>query len=150
MGQELGVMRVLIMRVAIAGALFALSACKPNRTEDMFPNGEEWLQWNTSTREQYVRAYMEGFTQGFVTGCEKADTLAISSTNGSGFIEANQHCVDNMPFTGARDQMKLIPSVTTFFERYSEQRELRVSHVLRRLEGGRTVEQVHEDFSPKR
>lgn len=96
-----------------------------------------------------MRAYAEGSTQGFAAGCEQADSLKISAENRQGFVDANNRCVAHMPFTGGKDVMKLIPSLTAFFDRYTEHRELRVSQVLRELDASRTIEQVHEDFSPR-
>jgi hypothetical protein len=129
--------------------LLALGACKAHRSTSMFPSGEEWLHWNESAREQYIRAYVEGNMEGFAAGCEQADSLMISPANGVEFVDANNRCVAHMPFTEGRNVMKLIPSVTAFFDRYTEHRELGVSQVLRELDAGRTVEEVHEDFSSK-
>lgn len=140
-------LNALVTQVSIV--LLALAACKPNSPTSMFPNGEDWLHWNESVREQYIRAYVVGHSQGFAAGCEQADSQMISPDNAQGFVEANNHCVAHMPFTG-KDVMKLIPSVTDFFDRYTQHRELPVSQVLRELDAGRTVEQVDLDFSPKR
>jgi len=132
-------------------AVLMLVACTRQQSATLFPNGDDWLRWNEFAKEQYVSAYVEGINEGFRHGCETALEATLPPANGQKLRDANAHCAEHAPFSG-RDLNVIIPSITLFFQRYPEhrnQRNLGVSTVLRRLDAGKTVEQIHVEFSPR-
>ena len=128
-----------------------LTACTRHQSATLFPNGDDWLRWNEFEKEQYVSAYVEGINEGFRDGCEAALEATLPPADGQKLLDANARCTEHAPFSG-RDLNAFVPSVTLFFQRYPEhrqQRNLGVSEVLRRLDAGKTVEQIHVEFSPR-
>jgi len=134
----------------VMAALLTLAACANQHYASLFPNGDDWLKWSESQREQYVSAYAEGMNEGFRNGCDTALEATLPDAEGQRFLDANARCVGQAPFTG-RNLNLLIPNVTSFFQRYPEQRKQRnlgVRVILRKLDEGRTVEEIHAEFLP--
>jgi hypothetical protein len=129
--------------------IVSITACN-QRHATLFPDGKQWLGWSTFEREQYVGAYVEGVGEGFRNGCETALEASLPPGDGQRFVEANSRCASHAPFAG-RNLDPFITSVTLFFQKYpeqTEQRNLGVSVVLRRLDEGKTIDEIHAEFSP--
>jgi len=138
-------------RASVLTAFATLVACTHQHSAALFPNGDDWLRWSESEREQYVSAYVEGMSEGFREGCDTALEATQPPADGQRLLEANARCADHAPFSG-RNLDLFIPLVTSFFQKYPEhrkQRNLGVSRVLRSLDEGRTVEQIHVESSPQ-
>jgi hypothetical protein len=134
---------------AILIAFAGLTGCAHQYSAALFPNGDDWLKWDRFAREQYVSAFVMGFTEGFSRGCEKAVSSLTPPENGQAFLDANARCVGEAPFLG-RDLDTFIPSVTAFFQNYPEERRVSVSRVLFELDKGRSIEKIHELNLPKK
>lgn len=133
-------------------AIVALVACAHQHSATLFPDGEDWLRWSESEREQYVSAYVEGMSEGFRNGCSTALEAALPPADGQRYLDANARCADHAPFSG-RNLDAFIPSITLFFQKYPEhrkQRNLGVSVILRKLDERKTIEEIHTEFSPHR
>jgi hypothetical protein len=140
-----------LFKATFLTGVLMLVACTRHQAATLFPNGDDWLRWNEFEKEQYVSAYVEGISEGFRNGCEAAVEVMLPQADGQKFLDSNAQCIEHAPFSG-RDLNVFVPSVTLFFQRYPEhrhQRNLGVSEVLRRLDAGKTVEQIHVEFSPR-
>jgi hypothetical protein len=142
---------LIFVKPTILTGILTLTACTHHHTASLFPDGEDWLGWSEFEREEYVSAYVEGMSEGFRNGCETALEATLPPAEGQRFLDANARCAEHAPLQG-RDLGLLIPPITLFFQKYPEhrkQRNLGVSIILLKLDQGKTVEDIHAEFSPR-
>jgi hypothetical protein len=80
-----------------------------------------WLKWRHDARESYVLGYFERDIDGHGDGCEPG-------------VKAGAREVDSD---------HLVKSVTDFYTRYPEDREIYIREVIGQLGRGLTLEQIH-------
>jgi hypothetical protein len=151
---ELG--RLSFVKATILMGILTLTSCAPQHFVMMshqavlHPTGEIWLQWSEFERGQYVAAYAEGMNEGFRHGCETALEATMPPEKGERFLEANARCGGHAPFSGQNLSLFVSP-ITSFFQKYPEhQKQLNASvdRILQKLNEGRTIEELHAEFSP--
>jgi hypothetical protein len=100
--------------------------------------GDKWLKWSEDRREAYVVGYIEGYYNGRSSGCRSGweriqperyyDEDLQCDKDGLDFPKGYEHAHD----------------ITTFYQRYPENRILYPAEILEALGDGETLEQLHD------
>jgi len=115
-----------------------------------FPNartsrdGEIWIKWNESRRQGFIDGYIQGRRQGYQKGCGNAEQI-LSQKGTSIQSDLLAQCLGGgSGFTAPLDRYQ--EEVTAFYEKYSADREIPMTDVLRFLsdEYNKTPEQIHK------
>jgi len=83
--------------------------------------GDMWLKWSRDARESYVLGYLEG----------SASVRTQSREESS-----------SPPLLGV-DTSQMVKSITDFYTRYPEDRDIYIREVIEQLQKGLTLEQIH-------
>lgn len=110
--------------------------------------GDEWLRWDAQSRGVYVRAYTMGYVHGYTSGCANGLVASTPEMNGSYTMEASKRCSERATIT-SRDSSHFADRITEFYQKYPEQRFLRISDILLGLYAGKTLEEIHNSFPKK-
>lgn len=106
----------------------AIIASNPVSADRGWRQGDMWLKWNEQARAAYVLGYFEARSQFEGRGC----SLAPGSWAGGVNIE------------------QVAASVTTFYARYPEDRDIYIWEVIEQFGRGLTAEQIHRYPFPAR
>jgi len=117
--------------------LIATATCRANW---ICCEGDEWLSWDAHTRSIYIRAYVRGNVEGYAHGC--------ANGNEPYTMEAAQRCSDRAMIK-SRDSSHFEERITEFYQKYPQQRFLRISDILIGLYAGKTLEEIHNSFPKK-
>jgi hypothetical protein len=104
--------------VVIAASFFF---AKPLMGQRAWLQGDMWLKWSHDARESYVLGYFEGST---------ADHTQSHEQNSS-------------PQVLEVDTAQMVKSITDFYTRYPEDRDIYIREVIEQLRKGLTLEQIH-------
>jgi len=107
--------------------------------------GDNWLKWDTKTRQVYVEAYVLGMQSGFTRGCSEGIFAAQPKIKGGDATKYANVCLAHSPIS-EKDSIKMIDAITEFYTKYPKQRYLYISDILLRLHAGLSIEQIHEHF----
>lgn len=99
----------------------AIIASTPLRADRGWRQGDMWLKWNDQARAAYVLGYFEARSQLQGRGCRLAPDRWAGGVN----IE------------------QVAASVTTFYARYPEDRDIYIWEVIEQFGRGLTIEQIH-------
>jgi hypothetical protein len=107
--------------------------------------GEDWMKWDSDTREIYVGCYFVAFNHGFKSACKKA-ALSDKSSSASKVSEApDEPCVAKMPqFT--RPVEFYSQKITDYYRSYPSDRYAMIRELLDYMSDSQnlTLEQIHE------
>lgn len=110
--------------------------------------GDEWLSWDAHTRSIYIRAYIRGNVEGYAHGCANGLVASEPAMNGPYTMEAAQRCSDRAMIR-SRDSSHFEDRITEFYNKFPQQRFLRISDILIGLYAGKTLEEIHDSFPRK-
>lgn len=125
--------------------IIVTAACRANW---ICCEGDEWLSWDAQTRSVYDRAYARGNMQGYARGCANGLVASTPEMNGPYTMEASKRCSDGAMITD-RDSSHFADRITEFYQKYPQQRYLRISDILIGLYAGKTLEEIHNSFPKK-
>lgn len=125
--------------------LLLFSATRSANAAWIGSEGDEWLKWDTNTRETYLRAYVQGMRQGYGKGCDNGIAAAQPHLKYDDATRTHQECWNHFPIS-AKDSDRFAASITKFYSAYPQQRFLYISDVLLELHAGRSIEQIHGHF----
>jgi len=104
--------------------------------------GDSWLKWSHERRDAYIVGYIQGYYGGYTHGCEE----------GTKHVPAEQSGVDNFPVNQCIDQkfdytkgIDLSKDITTFYQRYPENRNLLIEELLEEIGKGKSLEDIHSN-----
>jgi len=112
--------RVLFGCCVVIAALVFFST-RPLLGQRAWHQGDMWLKWSHDARESYVLGYFEGNT---------AD-------------RAKSHEQNSSPQVLEVDTAQMVKSITGFYTRYPEDRDIYIREVIEQLRKGLTPEQIH-------
>jgi hypothetical protein len=125
--------------------LIATATCRANWIGS---EGDEWLGWDVQTRSVYVRAYTRGNVEGYARGCANGLVASTPEMDGPYTMEAAKRCSERAMIT-SRDSSHFVDRITEFYQKYPQQRFLRISDILKGLYAGKTLEEIHNAFPKK-
>jgi hypothetical protein len=139
--------QTFLSRSVVITVLFLIvtSTCRANW---ICCEGDEWLRWDAQTRSVYVRAYTWGYSEGYTSGCHNGLVASKPEMNGSYTMEASKRCSESASVT-SRDSSHFADRITEFYQKYPQQRFLRISDILLGLYAGKTLEEIHNSFPKK-
>jgi len=139
--------KTFLLRSVLITVLFLIvsATCRANW---ICCEGDEWLRWDAQTRSVYVRAYTSGYVHGYYGGCGNGLVASTPEMNGPYTMEAAQRCSDRSMIT-SRDSSHFADRITEFYQKYPQQRFLRISDILLGLYAGKTLEEIHNSFPKK-
>ena len=82
---------------------------------------------------------------GFSRGCESAISSALPPVDGPEKVAASNRCETHNPLS-SQDSIKLVDSITEFYESYPDERFVWATDILLKLHTGLSVKQVHEVY----
>ena len=103
--------------------------------------GDWWLRWTRAQRETYVLGYTTGYYHGFRNGCStgtKNWPVEVTSLDSQPYDK----CIKGQKTFGAQTD-QLVDSITEFYKRYSDVRDIVPYEVLDLLGEGLSIEQIH-------
>jgi hypothetical protein len=89
-----------------------------------------------------------GYVQGYYSGCGNGLVASTPEMNGSYTMEASKRCSERSEVT-SRDSSHFADRITEFYQKYPQQRFLRISDILIGLYAGKTLEEIHNSFPKK-
>ena len=138
--------RNLLIRVspiAAIGLLVVLTWPHSLSSQRACCQGDWWLRWNHDSRETYVYGYTLGFSKGHLDGCEQAVKMFAAAPGTPGDKSPLQKCISSEPdFSKGSDYF--VRSVTEFYERYPEDRDLYLNELIDHFAAGQSLEQIHK------
>jgi hypothetical protein len=123
----------LCVFVGVGILLLAAFYPKSSAAQRICCPGDRWLEFDDSARQRYVEGYILGYTQGHEDGCEdSAKRHNVSSQDcGSASIQFSKEITF---YSG---------SLTTFYTRYPDARDLNFYEILQLLGQNLTLEEIH-------
>ncbi len=106
------------------------------------------MQWDSRTRSTYLTAYILGLHYGYVSGCN-AGYASYRPKDGSISTEDTDYyarCENRFPIS-SRDPTEFREAITEFYANYPRLRSKHISDILLELYAGRTIKQIHDEFS---
>jgi hypothetical protein len=103
--------------------------------------GTQWLKASVDAKTAYIDGYIEGVLRGFGQGC-LTGTKEIKASKPGAEADPFHKCLSKS-LVFSRSTGEYVESVTEFYERYPDDRGMRVSDVLARVSRGQTLEQIH-------
>jgi hypothetical protein len=115
-------------------------AAAPVRAQRPCCEGDEWLKLNHDVREWYVIGYVLGYSKGHTQGCEHA---LVAQPKSDDRDEAEKKCKkQERDFSRGTDF--LMTSVTEFYTRYPDGRDIYIYEVLDALGKNLSLEEIHK------
>jgi hypothetical protein len=96
--------------------------------------GDVWLHFDNSSRERYVEGYALGYTRGHEKGCEDAAQRHNSSGGDCGIQLLDL----------SKDTQFYVKSLTTFYTRYPDARDIYMYEILELLGENLTLEEIYK------
>lgn len=134
-----------IIRIALTCVFFLLFPCGQGQAAWVGSEGDEWLKWDTTTRQAYLRAYVTGMLSGYGFGCEQGIFAVKPKMKGLDVGKYAHVCMSHSQITN-RDSSKMLDEITEFYQKYPDKRFLYISNILLDLYAGLSIEQIHEHF----
>jgi hypothetical protein len=103
--------------------------------------GTQWLRAAEDARTAYIDGYVEGRLRGFGQGCLTGTEGVKASSPGPDADPFHKCLSKNVTFS--KTTMEYVKSITQFYEKYPEDRDMRVSEVLMDLSQGLDLDQIH-------
>ena len=138
--------RTSIKRILLAALLVApvlLFSAHRLSGQRVCCQGDWWLKWDHDARESYVYGYTLGFSKGHLDGCEQG-TKSWAGTPEPGTENSPlQRCIHTeLDFSRGSDYF--VKSITEFYERHPEDRDIYINEDLEHLAKGLTIEEIHK------
>jgi hypothetical protein len=112
----------------------------PLRAQRICCQGDEWLKLNHQVREWYVIGYVSGYSDGHKEGCEHG-LQAQSAADDPG--DYRHRCTEQqLDFSKGTDF--LVKSLTDFYTKYPDARDIYIYEVLDSLGKNLTLEEIHK------
>jgi hypothetical protein len=126
----------LAVLVCSAFVISLTLAAVPVKAQRPCCQGDEWLKLNHDVREWYVIGYVSGYSDGHKDGCEHG-------LRGTGERDDAEHrcTVRQLDFSKGTDF--LIKSVTDFYTKYPDARDIYIYEILDALGRKLTLEEIH-------
>lgn len=112
--------RHVLFGCCIVLAVSVFSA-KPLLGQRAWHQGDTWLKWSQAARESYVLGFLEGSTADHEQSRGQSSDPQILEVNTS----------------------QMVKSITDFYRRYPEDRDIYIREVIEQLRKGLTLEQIH-------
>jgi hypothetical protein len=103
--------------------------------------GDEWLKWSATERNTYVYGYTAGFGHGLIEGCKRGTRDMRVTVERVADLPLNK-CMETQPKFADADY--LVKSVTDFYERYPDFRDIYPFEVLDQLGTGLSVDEIQK------
>jgi|BogFormECP03_OM2_1039629.scaffolds.fasta_scaffold05784_2 hypothetical protein len=123
-------------------ALWTLEAGPLSGQHGGWPLGNAWLKWNHSEREKFVWGYTTAYSKGYGSACRQI-ALEWTGPVQPGYENAplNKCLKGQLDFSKGSDT--LIKSITDFYKRYPDDKDVSIEEILDLLGKGLSVEEVH-------
>jgi hypothetical protein len=131
----------------IAGCLLLIVLGKPARGTRVCCEGDAWLKWSDDIRQTYVGAYILGFKKGYGLGCTSAMEMLPPSTQPGVENDPHHRCLQQEP-AFPPDTASMKESITQFYQRYPNDRDLYIEEIVFAVAAGSKLEQIHERHHP--
>jgi hypothetical protein len=118
----------------IAILLAIVLVVRPLAAQRQCCQGDLWLKFDQSSRERYVDGYFLGYSRGHEKGCEDAAKRHNSSTDDCGI----------QPLDLSKDTQFYVRSLTTFYTRYPDARDIYIYEILELLGENLTLEEIYK------
>ena len=111
----------------------------------MGPDGDTWLQWDSASREQYIKGFITGFNAGAYEGCSYGPRYLESKVGGTAVAEAHQFCI-NSENHWPRDPGVYANDITEFYQRFPTDHYIPMDIMLNLLSSREnlTIKQIHD------
>ena len=110
------------------GLLLACAiAAVPTFAQRNWHQGDAWLKWKESARESYVFGYFNGYSNRNGKSCEPTQKAWQKEINTA----------------------VVAKTITDYYRRYPEDREIDIAEVIEQLGNGLTIEQIHNYPFPR-
>jgi hypothetical protein len=128
-------MRLLTLWASVGVCALILTALhpKPSAAQRLCCKGGLWLQFDDSARQRYVEGYILGYSQGQEDGCDDAAKRHDVSADDCG-LERIQFSKEIEFYSN---------SLTMFYTRYPDARDLNFYEILQLLGQNLSLEQIH-------
>jgi len=104
--------------------------------------GDWWLKWKPTARETFVFGYTLGYGNGHSNGCFQGTKGWPGRSKLDVANDPTSKCLEQIPdFSKGTDFF--VKSITEFYKRYPEDRDIYVAEVLEQLGKGLTLEEIH-------
>jgi hypothetical protein len=115
--------------VLILASFYAI----PSAAQRTCCKGDRWLQFDDGSRQRYVEGYILGYTQGHEDGCDDSAKRHDVSSEDCGF--------SRIEFP--KEIEFYSDSLTTFYTRYPDARDLNFYEILQLLGQNLSLEEIH-------
>jgi hypothetical protein len=105
-------------------------------------DGTLWLKTSQEARTAYVDGYIDGLLRGFGRGC-LTGTKGMQATEPGPDADPFHKCLLGN-FSFSRTSGEYAKLITEFYERFPDDRDVRVLEVLIKLSQGLSLEQLHQ------
>jgi hypothetical protein len=107
-----------------------------------WPSGNTWLKWNHDEREKFVWGYTTAYSNGYGSACRQiAFEWAGPVQPGYQNAPLNKCLKGQLDFSKGSDP--LIKSITDFYRRYPEDKDVSIEETLDLLGKGLSIEEIH-------
>jgi len=133
----------VILKISCAVILTTVLGVFPLYAQRDASEAKSWLTWNSSQREAYVGAFIQGYYRGYAGGCQEGVRNSPPPI---------QPGVENFPINKCLDRklnftrgIGLAKNVTTFYERYPGNRNLYIVEILGEIGKGKSLAEIHDN-----
>jgi hypothetical protein len=143
---EQGKRALFMCSVLMALWIFAAGRLSGQRN---WHQGDTWLEWKHNARESYVFGYIVGYSTGRWDGCGEGAKDSAREANPGDESDRTHRCRHQGP-DFSKNMDYFVKTITDFYERYPEDREIDIGEVFEQLGNGLTLEQIHSHPFPRR
>jgi hypothetical protein len=107
--------------LALCAAVLWIVTASPLSGQRGWNQGEMWMKWPQEARESYLLGYFEAYTS-YIDSCHQ----------------------DRKQWQGEINTARIAESVTNFYKRYPDDRDIYLQEVIEQLGNGLSIEQIHK------
>ena len=110
--------------------------------------GDDWLHSNRVKREILVSSYMRGYLDGLEAGCKTGIPNSSGNSESTYETERLRKCwMETVNYSAGTTHF--ISEITTFYERYPQDRDIAPEEILEKLGRGLTLSDIHDYPFPR-
>ena len=130
-------------RSAVVVILFLLCSTGSSWPQRLCCEGDTWIKWTEEHREDYVKAYILGRSEGYSDACYKVVSYWPSPVVLNDKNNALSRCLKQMP-DFSKGPEYFARQVTQLYTSYPEHRILLTTEILEALGSGKSIQDIHE------